>query len=95
MNVESKTCKRCKEYVETGVCCEKCHSWYHYECEDTTKKQIMKMYPGKTHYISKEDQKIEYEKTWKIKHNQLKKDMEKMKEEEAKVIKTVKEMTKK
>ena len=53
------------------------------------------MYPGKTHYISKEDQKIEYEKTWKIKHNQLKKDMEKMKEEEAKVIKTVKEMTKK
>ena len=62
MNVESKTCKRCKEY-KTGVYCEKCHNWYHYECEDTTKKQIVKMYPDKTHYICKEDQKTEYEKT--------------------------------
>ena len=61
-NSESETCKRCKEYVETGVYCEKCSSWYHYECEDKTKKQIMKMYPGKTQYIFKKDQKIEYEK---------------------------------
>ena len=61
-NSESEICKRCKEYVETGVYCEKCNSWYHYECQDITKKQIMKMYPGKTQYICKEDQKIEYEK---------------------------------
>ena len=94
-NSESETCKRCKEYVETGVYCEKCNSWYHYEREDTTKKQVMKMYPGKTQYICKEDQKIEYEKTWIIKYNQLKKEMEKMKEEKAKVTKTVEEMTKK
>ena len=26
----------------------------------------MKMYTGQTHYICKEDQKIEYEKTWII-----------------------------
>ena len=65
-NLESETCQRCKEYVETGEYCEKCHSWYHYECEDTTKKQIMKMYTGQTHYICKKDQKIEYEKTWII-----------------------------
>ena len=61
-NLESETYKRFKEYVETRVYCEKCNSWYHYECEDTTKKQIMKMYPGKTQYIFKKDQKIEYEK---------------------------------
>ena len=28
-----------------------CHSQYHYECEDTAKKQIMKMCTGQTHYI--------------------------------------------
>ena len=38
---------------ETGVYCEKCNSWYHYKCEDTMKKQIMKMYPGKTQYAKK------------------------------------------
>ena len=75
------------------VYCEKYHSWYHYECKDTTKKQIMKMHPSKTHSC-KEDQKIEYEKTWIIKYNQLKKEIEKMKEEKAKVTKTVEEMTK-
>ena len=52
------------------------------------------MYPGKTQYICKEDQKIEYEKTWIIKYNQLKKEMEKMKEEKAKMTKMVEEMTK-
>ena len=37
----------------------------------------MKMFPGKTQYICKDGQKIEYEKTWIIKYNQLKKEMEK------------------
>ena len=55
----------------------------------------MKIYPGKSHYICKEDPKIEYEKTWIIKYNQLKKEVAKMKEERAKVTKKVEEMTKK
>ena len=53
------------------------------------------MYPCKTHYICKKGQKIEYEKTWIIKYNQFKKEMEKRKEGNAKVTKTVEEMTKK
>ena len=81
--------------MKTRVYCEECHSWYHYECVDTTKKQIMKIYPGKSHYICKEDPKIEYEKTWIIKYNQLKKEIEKMIEEKSKVTKSVEEMTKK
>ena len=93
-NSESEICKRCKKYAKTRVYCEKCNSWYHYECEETTKKQIMKMYPDKTQYICTEDQKIEYEKIWITKYNQLKKEMEKMKEKRAKVTKTVEEMTK-
>ena len=35
------------------VYCEKYHSWYHYECKDTTKKQIMKMHPSKTLYLQR------------------------------------------
>ena len=66
-NLESETCKRCKEYVETGVYCEKCHSWYHYECEDTTN----------TLYLQKRSKNW----IWKNMDNQLQKEMEKMKEE--------------
>ena len=55
----------------------------------------MNVYLGKTQHICKEDQKIEYEKTWIIKYNRLRKKMEKMKKEKAKVTKTVEEMTKK
>ena len=56
-----KHAKDVKNMWKQGYC-EKCNSWYHYECEDTAKKQIIKMYPDKTQYICKEDQKIEYEK---------------------------------
>ena len=71
------------------VYCEKCNSRYHYECEDTTKKQIMKMYSVKHNIFAKKIKKLNMKKTWIVKYNQLKEEIEKMKEEKAKVTKTV------
>ena len=47
------------KYVETGMQCGSCYRWYHYECKGTTEKEIKKLYPEKTHYICKKDQKSE------------------------------------
>ena len=65
-NSESETYKRCKEYVETGVYCEKCNSLYHYECEDAAKKQIIKMYPGKHNLLKRSKKWI-----WKNMDNKI------------------------
>ena len=54
-----------RKYVETGVQCGSCYRWYHNKCEETTEKEIKKLYPEETHHICKKDQNSESITTWK------------------------------
>ena len=40
---DSDNCNGCNEYVEEGVGCMGCKSWYHYDCAGTTYKEVAKL----------------------------------------------------
>lgn len=54
--INKEICPCCKMYVEAGVECGQCGSWFHYKFEGTTEKQVKNNYPEHIQYVCKKDQ---------------------------------------
>ena len=97
---ENSICKTCKKYVGTGVYCGKCGRWYHFDCEDTTKKEIKKKFPGETQYSCKYHQQKETKELitkseGQQQENERNNELEKMREENERIKRENVELEKK
>ena len=79
-------------YVETGVECGSCYTWYHYKCKATTEKEIKKLYPEETHYIRKKGQNSESLIKWKSQYELKQKEVEAIKRINERTIKEKEEI---
>ena len=54
-DIKNEKCIKSDKYIETGVQCGFCQRWFHFQCEGTSKENVMREYPEEMHYICEKD----------------------------------------